>query len=627
MLSYFDALLIFFSIIIFVGGIKQNRNLWLQGNTGGPKTGFRIKRVLSVCQYLLSHHQIRKDRSKGISHLFVFWGFLFPLGIIIISQFNPHTHIWVARSLSLVLDLLGTLAVVGAVWLVLKKYSPRDNQTPMLHLILLLAIFLTGFFTEAVRLKITAPLPMMNVIFAPIGYGLSFIVPASPVLHKLLIRSHFFLVLIFIACIPYTNMRHAFTSLINIYYRKDKLSGQIMPIVIEGESFGAGKITDFAQKDLLDAQACVSCGRCDLLCPAYIAEQPLSPLMVLKEMRAEMKIAHFMNPVRENLTIHEDIWSCTTCLNCVHNCPIAIDQLDKIIQLRQYAVLTKSNFPREYKTLFRNIEVFGDSLGSGRLLREEWTSQLKITRFSQNSDIDTLLWVGCIASLYSERSRRILKAAANILAKSGFRYAILGKEELCCGDPARRLGNEYLFQLMAKKNIEIFNRIGVKKIITFCPHCFHTLKNEYAAFGMKIEVTHAVELIDKMIADGSLIIRARLKNQMTYHDPCYLGRYNSMYQVPRNILKSVLDGNLKEMPHTRDKSICCGAGGGNFWKGKITGRRIEKMRFEEAQKSQADGIITACPFCTLMFESAHQQHEAEKPFKILDILEIVDHAT
>lgn len=627
MLSNFDALLIILSIFIFIRGVLKLRRLWRLGKKAEHAVGFQLKRITSVFSYILSHRQILKCRGKGTAHLFIFWGFFFPLVIVLISQFNPHSNIWTARILSFALDFIGIIALFGTILLSVNKYKPKDNDSTILHLIILIGIFITGFFSEALRLKITGPQPMMSAIFSPFGYGLSFIVPASPVLHKLFIRGHFLLVLVFVAFIPFSNMRHAILGLLNIYYRKDTESGRLNPILLEGEHFGAGNITDFSRKDLLDTQTCVSCGRCDLLCPAFLAQQPLSPLVVLKKIRIEMESEHPYNSIVSNLIGHDDIWACTTCLNCVHHCPIYIDPLDKIIQRRRHAVLTESNFPQEYKTLFKNMEIFGDSLGSGKLLREDWTNQLQVPKVYHDSTVDTLFWVGCISSLYSERSQRVARAAVNILNKTGFRYGILGKQELCCGDPARRLGNEYLFQSLVKKNIDIFKHFGVRKIITLCPHCFNIFKNEYKAFGAELEVIHLVELIDQMLENNILKIKTTIKDQLTYHDPCYLGRYNTMYHTPRSILQKVMASNLKEMPHNKEKSLCCGAGGGNFWKGKITGKRIEKVRFEEAEKSQVDGLVSACPFCTLMFESACQQRETEKSFKVLDILEIVDHVT
>ena len=627
MLSYLDALLIIVALAVFIGGVLQIRQEWRIGNRADLKGRPRAKRFMFVCQYLLSHRRILRSRAKGISHLFVFWGFSIPLIIVALSQFNPHLNAWTAIFFTLVLDLVGALALAGTVYLLLKKYRPRDHQAPSLHLYILVAIFLTGFFAEALRIKITGPQLASVAMSNPVGYGLSFIVPPSPILHKLIIRSHFFLVLLFIAMVPFTNMRHAVIALLNIYYRHDSAIGQLRAIPLSGEHIDGGTIESFSKKDLMDTQACVACGRCDILCPAFLAQQPLSPLLILKELRNASQITNSINPVREYLSINEDIWSCTSCLNCVEVCPIYIDQWDKIIKLRQHAVLIQSNFPKEYRVLFKNIEVFGDSLGHGKLLREEWASQIKITKAYQEPTVDTLLWVGCIASLYSERSQRIAQAAVNILNKSGFRHAILGKQENCCGDPARRLGNEYLFQRIARENIETFNNLGVKRIITFCPHCFNTFKNEYEAFGMNIEVIHAVELVHRLIGDGSLKIKTRLKTRLTYHDPCYLGRYNSLYKLPRHILENALDNNLMEMQHNQDKSICCGAGGGNFWKGPIKGQRIEKIRYEEARNRLTDGIVSSCPFCTLMFESTNQNPSDEKSFQVLDILEIVDSVT
>jgi len=304
-----------------------------------------------------------------------------------------------------------------------------------------------------------------------------------------------------------------------------------------------------------------------------------------------------------------------------------VEHLDKIIDMRQYSVLTQSKFPAEYKQIFKDLEIFHDPLGKGGLIREEWASNLKIKKMYQNNDIEILFWVGCIGALYDERGRNTTIEAAKILEKAGVNFGILGKEELCCGDAARRMGNEYLFQKLARQNIEIFKKYRINKIVTFCPHGFNVFKNEYPQFGADFEVMHFTQFIKSLLVDGRLKIKSKIDGLFTYHDPCYLGRYNSIYQVPREILNFTLSSNINEMPHSKDRSFCCGAGGGNFWRGKMVGRRMEEGRIEEAIETKANGIVTACPFCEIMFDSAIKQKGLENHFKSMDILELVNQVT
>jgi Fe-S oxidoreductase/nitrate reductase gamma subunit len=640
MLSSFDIFLIISAIIILAYGIIRRHKIWKLGCGEEVVKNQGIKRLKEVIKYALGHKRILEDSLKGTAHLFIFWGFLLPLVIIVIAQFKPVMPIAVSRGISLILDLIGALAIIGIIILIRSKLRENKLRDGLfsINLWILLAIFITGFLAEGARLNIENIVAGPAYIYTPVGFIFSFITPESPLFLKLIIRAHFVLVLFFIAGIPFTNMKHMITGILNIYYQKHEPKGTLKAISLRGDYFGAGKVQELTWKDLLDADACVDCGRCERSCPAFMSSQPLSPRGFIKQIGLQSeklysqkdKGADSQNKLlnEDGLIGEENIWNCTTCLACVQSCPVLVEHTDKIISIRRHAVLTEGKkYPQEYKQLFKNIEIFGDSLGKGGMLREDWAANLKIKKMSQDSNADVLFWVGCIGSLYDERSKNTTISAAKILEKAGVNFRILGSEERCCGDPARRVGNEYTFQKIAKDNIETFKRYGINKVVTFCPHCFNVFKNEYSQFGSDFEAVHFTQFIMALIKEGKLNIKTKIDNQYTYHDPCYLARYNDLTQTPRDILDCVLEEKIKEMEFSQKSTFCCGAGGGNFWRGKVSGKRMEGVRIDEAINTKADGIITACPFCKIMFDSAVEQRGLSYSFKVMDIIEMIDDAT
>jgi Fe-S oxidoreductase len=478
-----------------------------------------------------------------------------------------------------------------------------------------------------------------------------------------MIRLHFFAVVFFIAILPFTFMRHLVAAPLNVFYRKKALRGELKWLSLDDSPLGAGTVGDFSWKQLLDAEACVSCGRCEENCPASISGKPLSPQKVIRDILEQMEEANRNGirpgdpsfPLLEDRITGDEIWSCTTCMACVEHCPVFIEPVDKIIDIRRHQVLGRGHLPDEARAMIRNLEIYGDVQGKGIAHRGDWAFNRDVPFVSDNDlDGEILLWVGCSGSfhpLYQETTR----AMAKILKAGGIRFGILGKEELCCGDPARRLGEEALFLNFVRKNISYLNRYHVQKIVTLCPHCFNTLKNEYPRLGVdstlesgidplsesrtgprseagtgprsqsgiNFEVIHATEFVMAMIKEERITPKYPITATVAVHDPCYLGRVNHIYDPPREIIKSIPGLELKELKRNHEKGFCCGGGGGRMWLHEHLGRHINLIRAEEVSETRVDMLGTACPYCLTMLDDGIKSLEMEKSPKVLDIIEML----
>jgi Fe-S oxidoreductase len=443
-----------------------------------------------------------------------------------------------------------------------------------------------------------------------------------------------------VAYLPYSKLFHLVSSTLNIFLRSTGPKGELTPITDfeTAETFGVTTINEFSWKQLLDLDACTRCGRCQDQCPAYLSEKPLTPKKLVQDLKNHLQSEENillgkngkaegkqgLTPLIGSAITADELWSCTSCMACMEQCPVFVEQIPKVVDLRRYLVMMESSFPSEVAGVFRNMEVNSNPWGIGLASRGDWAKSLNVPILSEaeDKDIDILYYVGCSGS-FDDRNKKVAVAFVQVLQAAGVRFAILGAEEKCCGDSARRMGNEYLFQQLAQENIEAMKKYGVKKIVTTCPHGYNIIKNEYPQLGGTFEVYHHSEFIARLIAEGRLPLVNPVDQRITYHDSCYLGRYNALYSEPRKVITSIPGAGLIEMDRTGERSFCCGAGGGRMWMEEHLGKRINHLRFEDALKTKAGTIGTACPFCLTMLDDATKDKEMEESIKVQDITELI----
>jgi len=443
------------------------------------------------------------------------------------------------------------------------------------------------------------------------------------------------LILAFLPYFPFSKHAHLFMGLLNIMASVDRKSmAAIETIDFENEDieqFGASRIEHLPQTQLLDGYACIQCSRCQDACPAYETGKELSPsaMEINKRYFLNENISSLANgesidkALTEWMLTEEAAWSCTTCGYCVEVCPVGNEPMIDILRARQDLVMMESKFPKDAMETFEKLENYGNPWGLSPQDRENWMDGFDVPLMREKKNADVLYWAGC-SGAYDSRGRDISQSVANIMNEAGVDYACLGNEETCTGDSARRIGNEYLFQTMAEQNKETFDQYDFKKIVTQCPHCFTTLKNDYAEMGIELDVVHHSQFIDELIKEKKIEPKPYIDEDITFHDPCYLGRHNDEYDAPRNVLQSVLkEGSIKEMKQTRSESFCCGAGGGNMWYEIKTGDRINQNRVNQAVDTDAKTIAAACNFCNIMLEDGVKTTGNEENIKVVDIAEMV----
>jgi Fe-S oxidoreductase len=630
LLTVWDILFIGIAFATMSAGLARRWSLWRskwdQSGAKGSSGNWT-----GLVQYLLGHASILKRTPAGIFHLMVFWGVVIPLISAILAQCGITLPGKLAWSLSLAQDMLGIALLTGTMYFLVKRMKVAEAETPrriVLPAAVIIFIVLSGFFAEGARLSIEQAGFCGS---SPVGGVLSFAMPASLKLMQVMIRCHFYAVLILIAILPYTFMRHVAAGALNVVYKKTTDRGQPTFAALNGEPLGAQTVADLTWKQLLDAEACIFCGRCEGHCPAAKTGTPLSPLKVIQNILEQTEVmirngpASDSNPpplLADAITKYE-IWECTTCMACVEHCPVFIEPMDKIIDLRRHQVMACGKLPSEAEPMIRNLESWGNVSGIDASHRNDWSLNSRIPHISSPGlNPDILFWPGCLGSFhkdYQEISRHMVK----ILEAAGVSFGVLAGEECCCGDPARRLGDEKLFQTLAKKNINRINAYPVRKIVTLCPHCLNTLKNEYPHLGGTFDVVPAIQFAMELISQGKIVPQYPFERKITIHDPCYLGRLNQVYQPFRQICEMVPGLELTEMAQSRADSFCCGGGGGRMWLNPGFGLGMNLIRSEHVVQSGVEVVGTACPHCMIMLDDGLGSLGMEDPPKVMDILEVI----
>ncbi len=597
----------------------------------------------------------------GLMHVFIFYGALTFDTMTLnhtLEGFIPDFFLFgdgrIGLLFSFMVDVFAILVIVGVLYFAfrrfiirLKAYATTWRDSAIIYIALTL-VTLSYLYFEAFAIAHHEGHERWSFLGKQLAASVSGMGHEAIATHFMIAWwLHILLVFAFVAYVPHSKYFHMFAGSFNVLVNRDTPMGELPAMDIENsEVFGIEKSLDFSWKDLLDTFACMECGRCQDACPAFASDKPLSPKMIILNLKQHLlnsgqkhiaKQRDDLSPLMEGVFSEDEIWTCTTCGACMHVCPVEIEHIPKIVGIRQSQVLMESKFPGELNNFFRNMETNSNPWGIGFSDRSAWTDGLEVKLLSEHPDAEYLFWVGCAGS-FDEEGKKISRALVTILHKAGVDFAILGTEEKCCGDSARRLGNEYLYQIQAAENLELFAKYQVKKIIAICPHGFNTFSHEYRgllkvlpdlspettrAFE-QIEVVHHTQLIFQLIQAGRLPLNATQALRMTYHDPCYLGRHNGIISEPREILAK-LKGQFIELPNHKQHSFCCGAGGGLMWTEESLGKRINHMRTDEVITSQAETAVTSCPFCLTMLQDGLK--DKEKPdIKVKDIAQIVAEA-
>lgn len=622
----------------------------------GPSIQDIPARVGATIANVLGQKAVLEKKAAGIMHATIFWGFIIiTIGTteqFISTVYSGFTFEFVGKGLysvfSFLHDLFTVLVILAVAYACYRRFVLRPEglgKSTDANIILLVTgslmisiLLMNGFHFLHEDVWFAAAMPFSRAVasaLAQMGFADGEAAGALGLFFKWV---HMLLVLGFTVYIPGSKHLHVLAAGPNTFLKNLDRPKAMSSIDFEDESleqYGAAKVTDMSWKDALDYYSCTECGRCQDLCPAWNTQKPLSPKLLVMDLRNNLfrnekairdgKIEEVTPAIDDNVT-EDVIWACTSCRACEIACPVFINHTDKIYDIRRNLVMMESKFPTEVQTVFKNMETNATPWAFSAADRANWADGLEIKTVEEQPDMDVLLWVGCAGS-FDDRNQKVLRSFVNILKKAGVKFSILGNEEQCTGDPARRIGNEYLFQTMAQANVETLNRHSIQRVVTACPHCFNTLKNEYKDFGGEYEVFHHSEFIAQLIREGRIKPTKSLDETVTFHDSCYLGRWNDVYNEPREILDSIPAVRPVEMKSNHDQSMCCGAGGGRLFMEETIGKRINITRTEQALETQAGVIAAGCPFCMTMMSDGVKEKNMHDKVQVKDLAELIDDAT
>lgn len=617
---------------------------------------------------IFGQKKLLKDRKSGIMHIVIFYGFIIlqfgALDLIVKGLIGKGLPIPGYPIFTLIQEVTVSLILLSIGYAAYRRYVERLKRLkggwkPSIVIFfiffLMLSVLLTMSLERVKEGEAASPLAPITSVLASCFDGIS---PSSAMAaYYAAWWLHLLILLSFLVYVPQSKHFHMMTAPINILLRRKAPAGKLKTLDLEdeqSESFGVGKIEDFTQKQMLDFYACVECGRCTSVCPASTTGKLLSPMHLITKLRDHLTekgavitskspwVPSFLfspsspghpNPHEAELIgdiiTEEELWACTTCRNCEDQCPVGNEHVDKIIDMRRYLVLTQGLMPHDGQRAMQNIERQGNPWGISRNDRIKWIKdidpegELHVPTVKENPNFEYLLFVGSMGS-YDNRSRKVIRALVKLMNAANVNFAILGNEEKNSGDTPRRMGNEFLFQQLAADNIALFQKYKVKKIVTACPHTFHTFKNEYPDFGLEAEVLHHTVLLEQLVKSGKLKPLHAVPERIVYHDSCYLGRYNEVYEQPRNVLRAIPGVELVEASRSRTDSMCCGAGGGMMWMEETGGARVNAARTEQLISVNPTVIGSACPYCLTMVEDGTKLRPEWQQVKARDIAELLE---
>jgi Fe-S oxidoreductase len=616
--------------------------------------GTRLKKVLVVA---FGQTKLMREPLAGLMHFFIFWGFVILLTAVVETILEGFAPGFTLQKLGPLFPPLAVLQETIAVLVVIscllglarwhfappKRYfgkeitgHVRTDATMILGLILVIMFSMFGI--NAARMALSGQFSQAR--FVSLQLAPLFANASGEIWFGIFWWVHILAVLGFLNYLPHSKHLHVLTSIPNVFCSSLEPRGRLSKLDLEDENaekYGAEDIRDLTWKQLLDGFSCTDCGRCTSVCPASNTGKALSPrkiIMNIRERAAEIAPILLAGTVEghKDLVAHrllgnfvtdQELWACTTCQACMQECPVNIEHVPAILDMRRFLVLSESSFPEELTATFKNLENNFTPWAFSHETRADWAQGLDVKTMAATGgqDIDLLYWVGCAGS-YDQRYQKVSRGMVKLMNAAGVKFAILGVEEKCNGDAARRAGNEYLAQMLITENVETLNRYRVKKVVTTCPHCYNTLKNEYPQFGGSYDVVHHTELLQGLLQSGRLKLSKASREKVAFHDSCYLGRYNNIYDAPRNLL-SAAGSQLLEMPRSRDRGFCCGAGGARMFMEEKEGKRVNVERTEEALRLDPATIATACPFCMTMLTDGLKAKDADERVQVRDVVEVL----